>query len=105
MKNEKIAQIFDGNEPENFVAVEKMEKQIKDLGGMLHFTIHKSEDGWMAKCNEVEGIITGGLNPNPEPYEIESQIREAMYTAFDVKVRVAPEKLKSSISELVLTVH
>jgi len=104
MKKEKVVKMFDGNTAEDFVSIENMTQQIRDLGGMLHFTITKSGDGWVAKCNEHEGIITGGLNANPTEYEIESQIREALYTAFDIKVKIAPEKLKSSISQLELSV-
>jgi hypothetical protein len=102
MKNEKKAMFFKGNEAEDFRALERMSKQIGELGGELHFTIHKTEDGWMAKCNEVEGIITGGVNPCPEDYEIQSQIREAIYTAFDIKTKISPERIKSSVSELTL---
>jgi len=71
---------------------------------MLHFTIQKDGDGWVAKCNEFEGIITGGLNPNPDSFEVESQIRDAIYTAFDIKTKLPPERLKSFISELALAV-
>ena len=104
MEKQKRANIFAGNEAEDFASVESMTRQIRDLGGMLHFTITRSGDGWMAKCNEVEGIITGGLNPDPSEFEIESQIREAIYTAFDINVNIPVEKLQSSVSQLALSV-
>ena len=105
MKNEKIIPIFEGKDAQDYRAIQNMTNQLKDMGGMLHFAIHKNEDGWTASCNEVEGIVTGGLNSNPSNFEIESQIREAIYTAFDIKTRIAPEKLKSSISELALCLN
>ena len=104
MKDEKKVQMFDGQSADDFGTVERMNKQIRDLGGLLHFVITRAEDGWVAKCDEVEGIITGGLNANPDDYEIESQVREAIYTAFDVKVKVAPERLRASISGLTLSI-
>jgi hypothetical protein len=54
--------------------------------GNLTFTIHVDEGGWTAQCNEVDGIVAGNTNPNPSNAEIESQIREAVYAAFNVRV-------------------
>jgi hypothetical protein len=59
-------------------------KEIEKLGG-LTFEIEKHEDGWMAQCNQVKGIIAGNTNPNPSDIEVESQIRESIFAAFNVK--------------------
>ncbi|MEK7180073.1 MAG: hypothetical protein AAB706_01235 [Patescibacteria group bacterium] len=59
--------------------------------GSLTFKIYRNEEGWMAKCQEVNGIIAGGTNPQPTSVEIESQIRDAIFAAFDVKTNVDKE--------------
>lgn len=87
MSKENIAPLFNDKQVDDLIMIDSMTQQVRDLGGLLHFTIHKTEDGWMAQCNEVEGIITGGLNPNPTDFETEAQIREAIFTAFDIKTR------------------
>jgi len=52
--------------------------------------IQKSEEGWFAQCNEIEGIIAGNSNPNPTNAEIESEIRQAIISAFNVKMEETP---------------
>ena len=74
-----------------------MNEEIKGLGGMLNFIIEQTEGGWSAQCNEIPGIITGGSSPNPTSFEIEGQIRDAIYTAFHVKtVYPVPQQLRTS---------
>lgn len=90
----------EGSQPEDF---ERASEQIQKLGGSLHFTIEKNEEGWSTQCKEVSGIITGGSNPNPTNYEIEHQIRAAVHAAFHVAV-ISPEKLQSSVSEFSFSV-
>ena len=96
--------MFDGSHrAEKYEDVERMQKQLKELGGMLHFSIIKDKDGWMARCSEVDGLITGGGNTNPENFEIESQIRDAIYTAFHIKTKIAPEFLRSEVTQVALS--
>lgn len=96
--------IFDKvHQPESYEDIERMSQEIGNLGGMLHFTIRKDEDGWFAQCNEVEGIITGGSNSNPTEFEVETNIREAIHTAFHVKTKVSPEVFKSEITQVALS--
>lgn len=52
--------------------------------GTLTFSLSKDENGWVAQCDEVTGIIAGGTNPNPSPNEMESEIRSAIFAAFNV---------------------
>ncbi|MFZ1075406.1 MAG: hypothetical protein WAN50_03475 [Minisyncoccia bacterium] len=59
--------------------------------GSLTFSLHKDEDGWTAQCEEVPAIIAGGTNPNPSENEIESEIRSAIFAAFNVQ-ETEPEK-------------
>lgn len=96
--------IFDRtHQPENTEDVQQMGQEIERLGGMLHFTIRKDEDGWSAQCNEVEGIITGGTNSNPTEFEIETNIREAIHTAFHIKTKVSPEIFRSEVTQVALS--
>ena len=55
--------------------------------GSLTFNVTINDDGWMAQCKEVSGIIAGGTNPHPTNSEIEIQIRDAIFAAFDVKTQ------------------
>lgn len=98
MKNYKWGQFFQkGIAVENLDGTQRMKEQIDKIGGTLHFTIEKVQDGWTAQCDEIMGIVTGGTNSNPTDQEIEDQIREAIYAAFHVSVKESAEnKMKSS---------
>ena len=53
----KLGNIFgNGQRAKNIVAVEAMNEEIYKVGGLLHFTVTISEDGWTAECDEIEGI-------------------------------------------------
>ena len=80
----KYASLF-GSNPD--ISLDEKDRVITELQkiGSLTFTIETDEEGWTARCNEIEGIIAGNTNPNPTDVEIESQIREAIYAAFNVK--------------------
>lgn len=84
-KDKNYAALF-GNNPD--ISLEERNRVISELQkiGGLTFTIHVDEGGWMAQCNEVDGIIAGNTNPNPSNSEIESQIRDAVYVAFNVRM-------------------
>ena len=101
-KNYKVGHIFTDNSSDQ-KAIENMERQIAEVGGILHFTIAKSEEGWNAQCDEIRGIISGGKNSNPTDYEIESNIREAILTAFHI-VSKSPEVFKTEITGIALSV-
>ena len=101
-KNYKIGHVLTDNSSDQ-KAIQNMERQIAEVGGMLHFTIAKSEEGWSAQCNEIEAIISGGRNPNPSDYEMESNIREAILTAFHI-VSKSPEFFKKEITGMALSV-
>lgn len=84
MENQKFAALF-GNNPD--ISLDERARVIVELNkiGNLTFDIIVNEDGWTAQCKEVSGIIAGGTNQNPTSPEIEAQIRDAIYAAFDVK--------------------
>lgn len=85
MENNKSAALF-GNNPD--ISLDERARVIVELDkiGSLNFEITINEDGWTAQCKEVSGIIAGGTNTNPTDSEIETQIRDAIYAAFDVKI-------------------
>lgn len=79
-----------GNNPD--VSLEervRVAQEIEEIGG-LTFSVTKDAEGWVAQCREVKGIITGNTNPTPTAVEIESQIRDALFAAFNVKVEKRP---------------
>jgi hypothetical protein len=59
-------------------------EEIQKPGSVLHFTIRRDTDGWSAQCSEVPGIIAGSRSINLDGSEIETQIRDAIHTAFHV---------------------
>ncbi|MEK7628591.1 MAG: hypothetical protein AAB421_04230 [Patescibacteria group bacterium] len=81
----KLSGIFgNGQWAKDHAAVEKMNEEIRKVGGILHFAIEKEVDGWHAECKEIPGIITGGNRANPTQEEIESRIRDAIHAVFDI---------------------
>ena len=81
---------FNVSEEEKF----RVGKEIEKLGS-LTFQIHKSDEGWFAQCNEVSGIIAGNANPNPTDAEIQAEIRQAIFSAFNVEVDVPDSAITS----------
>lgn len=102
----KIFPLFNGDKdkrPERSEEVSRISEELKSLGGVLVFAVEKGVDGWSAQCKQVPGIITGGSNPEPTEYEIQSQVRDAIYSAFHIETRIHPELLKTSITEFSLS--
>ncbi|MDP2651549.1 MAG: hypothetical protein Q8O94_00220 [bacterium] len=83
-KNTVIAALF-GNNPA--ISLDERARIMTELEkiGSLTFSLSKDENGWVAQCDEVSGIITGGTNPNPSQSEIETEIRSAIFSAFNVR--------------------
>jgi len=84
-KNAISAALF-GNNPD--ISPEERDRVVAELEkiGSLTFAITIDEEGWSAQCAEVPGILAGGTNQKPTNAEIESQIRESIYAAFDVRL-------------------
>lgn len=80
----KFANIF-GNNPD--ISQEERDRVVAELEkiGSLTFKVERNEEGWTAECIEVPAIITGNTNPSPTASEIESMIREAIFSAFNVR--------------------
>lgn len=84
IKINRYANVFGYNPDISPVERERVVAQLQKIGS-LTFRVEKHEDGWMASCVEVPGLIAANSNPNPSEFEIESQVREAIYVAFNVK--------------------
>lgn len=67
-------------------ALVRMNEQIKAAGGQFTFDFKIDDDGWVAKCKEFEGIVTGGENKNPSQEEIMSSLIDAVKTAFHIPI-------------------
>ena len=91
--NYKLGPVFGKSQsPENARAVEAMNEEIRKVGGLLHFDVSMDANGWHAECIELDGITTGGTNPNPVDEEIRASIREAIHTAFHITAAAAKEE-------------
>jgi hypothetical protein len=94
MKNEKNALLFGNNPDISMDERTRVTNEIEKIGN-LTFAVNKDEEGWTAQCNEVKGIIASNTNPNPSNDEIESQIRDAIFSAFNVQLEKVSEIRKS----------
>ncbi len=103
MENIKNIALLFGNNPD--ISLDERARVINELQkiGELTFKISKTEEGWVAQCNQISGIITGGTNSKPTKSEIESQIRDAIYAAFNVKIREDRESPFFSYKETKVT--
>lgn len=85
-KNINLASLFGNNPHIDLDERTRVAGELEKIGS-LNFKVSKDEEGWMAQCKELPGIITGNTNPNPKNDEIESQIRDAIYAAFNIKIK------------------
>ena len=72
--------------------VQSMQKEIHKMGG-LKFKIQKNSEGWIAECENFKGIITGGVNPKATDEEMNSQIKDAIFTAFGIPPYLSKDNL------------
>lgn len=93
-----MAWLFGNNADISFDERVRVITELQKIGENLTFDIYKDNEGWTAKCNEIEGIIACNTNPNPSGDEIESQIRDAIFSAFNVKFSKKPEAVESPFS-------
>ncbi|MBU3942911.1 hypothetical protein KKA24_02920 [Patescibacteria group bacterium] len=81
--------------PEKDYRVQNMLSEAKRMGG-FKFDIKKHENGWTAECINFKGIITGGQNPKPTIAEVDEQIKDAIYTAFNIPSYLCRDNLISN---------
>ena len=77
-----------GNEPVSESERARVLNEIEKVG-TLTFSITSDEHGWAAQCNEVPAIIAGNSTTHPSDEEITSEIRSAIFAAFDVQIEAA----------------
>jgi|SRR3989344_9111435 len=77
---------------------ERVLNELQKIGGKLTFKVNQDKDGWMAQCDELPGIIASNTNPNPSKDEIESQIRDSIFTAFNVHFEKKPISVESPLA-------
>ena len=97
-KNKNNFALLFGNNAD--ISLDEKARVISELNkiGGLTFKISKDEEGWVAKCNEIPAIIACNTNPSPTSDEIESLIRDAVFSAFNVRFEKKPDSIKSSLS-------
>jgi len=89
MKDYIFGSIFGkSQEPVEEGEYERFRAEVMNVGGMLHFAVTREDTGWSAICEEIDAIVTGGDEINPDNELIESRIREAIQTAFHLPMKV-----------------
>ena len=78
--------------------VQAMLSDIQRLGGSLKFIVKKTNEGWLAECENLKGIITGGANSLPTEKEMNSQIKDAVFTAFGIPPYLCRENLLRNVA-------
>jgi hypothetical protein len=79
-----FASLF-GNE--TAIPASEMERVMDEISkiGLLTFKVTHHETGWIAQCDQVDGIMAYDTNPSPTDEEIQDGIREAILAAFCVQ--------------------
>ena len=85
-------------EAERNYRVKTMQNDIRRMGG-LKFKIEKNNEGWIAECKNFKGIITGGINPKVTDEEINSQIKDAIFTTFGIPSYLSKDSLIRNTEE------
>ncbi len=98
--NYKYALLF-GGEPVSASEKTRVIDEVKKLGS-LTFALTMNEEGWAAQCNEMPALIAGNTNPHPTDIEIQSEIRTAIFAAFDVQTN-QPGSVESPYQEFKYT--
>ncbi len=89
-------------EAERNYRVQTMHNEIRRMGGSLRFKIQKNSEGWTAECENFKGIITGGTDPKATDEDINSQIKDAIFTAFGIPPYLSKDSLVKNTGEQVI---
>ncbi len=89
-KKNNFANLFGNNPNISLEERDRVVAAIEQIGG-LTFKVSKHEAGWTAQCNEVSSILAGSTNPRPTIQEIEMEIRDAIFAAFNVRTNTRIE--------------
>ena len=88
--------------PERDHRVQSMKEAIERAGGKLNFYVQRHKDGWVAECQEIKGIITGGDDVSPTDKEVNDNIRDAIFSAFGVPPYLCQDALIRNVEEVIL---
>ncbi len=89
-------------EAERNYRVQGMRNEIQKMGGSLRFKVQKNSEGWIAECENLKGIITGGTDSKTTDEEINSQIKDAIFTAFGIPPYLSKDSLLKNTGEPVV---
>ncbi len=85
---------FDFHESDD-IRVKKMQKAIKEIGA-VEFKIEMQADGsWVAESTNIDGILTGGTTRQ----NMNSVIKDAIFTYFEIPPHLCNDTLMNSSSE------
>ena len=78
--------------------VQSMLAEIQSRDG-LKFKVRKDEGGWTAECENLKGIMTGGTDLHPTQSEIDAQVKDAIFTAFEIPPYFCKDEIIRNIEE------
>lgn len=87
-----LPSLSDNRNPLKNESVLSMVRKINELGG-LQFTLSTHKDGWTAECKNLPGILTGDTDPHPSLYEVDKNIKDAIFTAFGIPPEFCDDKV------------
>lgn len=70
-----------------------------DKHGGFTFNIVFSDEGWLAECEEIPGIVTGSDNPKPIMEEITDMVKDAIFSAYAVPSFLCDNRILQSEHE------
>ncbi|TSA44103.1 hypothetical protein D4R51_04500 [bacterium] len=79
-------------------ALKRMQDQMKAVGGQFTFDFKIDNEGWVARCKEFDGIVTGGIDKNPSEKEVMKSLIDSIKTAFDVPINEIEIEEKQAIA-------
>ncbi len=80
---------------QNQESLNRMNKQLRSVGGTLNFTVKTDKEGWFAICKEFPAIVTGGKDLNPTEDDMSLSIIDSVKTAFHVPINNLEKEKKS----------
>lgn len=96
-----FSKLFNFPNAEKDERVQNMLIQIQKRGGLKFNIKINNGEGWVAECENLKGIITGGTNNNPTKAEIDNMIKDAIFTAFEIPPYLCKDNLIKDVKERV----
>lgn len=86
-------------DPRSDARVLNMSNEIDRRGG-LKFILKVNSDGWIAECQNLDGIVTGGNELKPSILDIDKKIKDAIFSAFGIPPYLCDETIIKSPFDL-----